>query len=72
MMCLPQLLISWGRTIKHVTFGLFETIKTISQALAKSLIDLLDKYELRKQIVYVKNEGSNLNAMISKLKNVEL
>jgi hypothetical protein len=28
---------------------LFETIKTINQALAKSLIDLLNKYGLRKK-----------------------
>jgi hypothetical protein len=37
--------------------------------LAKSLIELLDKYGLKKTIiVYVKDEGSNFNAMTSELK----
>jgi hypothetical protein len=36
---------------KHVTIGLFETTKTIGQALAKSLIQLLDKYGLTKKIL---------------------
>jgi hypothetical protein len=34
---------------KHVIIGLFETIKTTRQALAKSLTKLLDKYGLRKK-----------------------
>jgi hypothetical protein len=39
-------------------------MKTTRQVLAKNLIALLDKYVLRKKIViYVKNEGANLNAM---------
>ncbi len=43
---------------KHVTIGLFETTNTIGQALARSLIELLDKYGLRKKIIaYVKDEG---------------
>jgi len=43
---------------KHVTIGLFEATNTIGQALARSLIELLDKYGLRKKIItYVKNEG---------------
>ncbi len=51
--------------------GLFEVTKITGQALAKSLIKLLDKYGLRKNIiVYVKDERSNLNAMISALKFV--
>ncbi len=51
--------------------GLFEAIKTIGQALAKSLIKLLDKYGSRKKkIIYVKDERSNLNAMIGALKFV--
>jgi hypothetical protein len=46
---------------KHVTIGLFEVIETISQALAINLIELLEKYGLRKKIItYVKVEGSNL------------
>ncbi len=56
---------------KHVTFGLFEAIEITRQALAKSLTKLLNKYGLRKKIiVYVKDEGSNLNAMISALKSI--
>ncbi len=51
--------------------GLFETIETTRQALAKKLTKLLDKYGLRKKIIaYVKDEGSNLNAMTSALKFV--
>jgi len=54
-----------------VIIGLFEAIKTIGQTLAKSLIELLDNYGLRKNIiVYVKDEGSNFNAMIGALKFV--
>ncbi len=45
--------------------------KTTSQTLARSLIELLDKYGLRKKIiVYVKDESSNLNAMTTTLKVV--
>jgi hypothetical protein len=32
---------------KHVTIGLFKAIETTSQALARKLIELLDKYGLR-------------------------
>ncbi len=43
---------------KHVTIGLFEATNTIGQALARSLIELLDKYGLWKKIItYVKDEG---------------
>ncbi len=50
---------------------MFEAIETTSQTLVRSLIKLLDKYGLRKKInAYVKDEGSNLNAMIIKLKIV--
>ncbi len=46
-------------------------IQTIGQALARSLTKLLDKYGLRKKIIaYVKDEGSNLNAMTITLKVV--
>jgi hypothetical protein len=39
--------------------------------LARSLIELLNKHGLRKNIIaYVKDEGSNLNAMIITLKIV--
>jgi hypothetical protein len=54
-----------------VTIGLFEVIEKRRQALAKSLIKLLDKYGLRKKIItYIKDEGSNLNAMTGALKFV--
>jgi hypothetical protein len=50
---------------------LFEAIETIGQALVRSLIELLDKYGLRNKIIaYVKDEGSNLNAMTIALKAV--
>jgi hypothetical protein len=43
--------------------------KITNQALVRSLTKLLDKYGLRKNIiVVVKDEGSNLNAMITTLK----
>ncbi len=48
-----------------MTIGLFNTTKTIGQAFAKSLIELLNQYGLKKEIiVYVEDERSNLNAMI--------
>jgi hypothetical protein len=41
------------------------------QTLARSLTMLLDKYGLKKKIIaYVKDEGSNLNAMTVALKVV--
>ncbi len=49
--------------------GLFEATKTTRQALAKSLIEILDKCGLMKNtIAYVSNEGSNFNATIGVLK----
>ncbi len=54
-----------------MTFGLFEVIKTSSQTLAKTLIELLKEYGLRKKIiVYVKDKGFNINVMIFALKLV--
>jgi hypothetical protein len=35
--------------LKHVTISLFEASETTWQALVKNLIDLLDKYGLRKK-----------------------
>jgi hypothetical protein len=56
---------------KHVTLDLFEVPKTIGQALATKLIELLDAYGLRNKIMaYVKDEGSNLNALTNVLKFV--
>jgi hypothetical protein len=47
----------------------FEVTKIVRQALVRSLTNLLNKYGLRKNIiVYVKDEGSNLNAMTIALK----
>jgi hypothetical protein len=41
------------------------------KTLGKNLIKLLDNYALRKKIiVYVKDEGSNLNTMITTLKSI--
>ncbi len=56
---------------KHVIIGLFEVIESNSQTLAKILMKLLNKYDLRKKIiVYVKDEESNFNAMTTILKIV--
>jgi hypothetical protein len=47
-----------------MTIGLFEAIKTTNQTLTKNLTKLLDQYQLSKKIIaYVKDEGSNSNAM---------
>jgi len=52
-----------------VTIGMFEMIKTTNQALATNLTKLLNQYGLRKKnITYVKDEGSNLTIMTNALK----
>jgi hypothetical protein len=54
-----------------VTIGLFETTKTISQALTRNLKKLLDSYGLSKKIIAnVKDEGKNLNYMTIDLKSI--
>jgi hypothetical protein len=54
-----------------LTIGLFEVTKNIDQALVKNLIELLDKYGLKRKIIAnVKDEGSNFNAIITILKVV--
>jgi hypothetical protein len=54
-----------------MTIGLFEVTKNIDQALAKNLIELLDKYGLKRKIIAnVKDEGSNFNAITIILKVV--
>ncbi len=54
-----------------MTIGLFEVTKNIDQALVKNLIELLDKYGLKRKIIAnVKDEGSNFNAIITILKVV--
>lgn len=51
--------------------NLFEAINFTRHALARNLIDLLHIYGLKNKIImYVKNEGSNLNALTSALKFV--
>jgi hypothetical protein len=53
----------------HFPIVSFEVTKIARQALVRSLINLLNKYGLRKNIiVYVRDEGSNLNAMTIALK----
>jgi len=43
---------------KHGTLGVFEAINTSRKTLGINLIELLQKYNLKKNIVaYVKNEG---------------
>ncbi len=57
--------------LKHITIEFFETFDTFGHALAKDLIDLLNKYDLRKKIIiYVKDEGTNLNIMTTALKSI--
>jgi len=49
---------------KKINIELFEALKTTRQTLTRNLIELLDQYGLRKNIIaYVKNEGLNLNAL---------
>jgi hypothetical protein len=49
---------------KQMIIGLFEAIKTTYQTLAINLTKLLNQYQLSKNIIaYVKDEGSNSNAM---------
>jgi hypothetical protein len=50
---------------KHISIGLFETFETLDQALATNLQDLLNQYGFTKKIAYVKDEGSNLNTMMT-------
>jgi len=56
---------------KYVTLGLCEAAEITGQALARSLIELLDAYGLKNKIItYVKDEGSNLNTLTNALKFV--
>ncbi len=56
---------------KHITIGLFHTSETTRQVLAKNVITLLDEYGfLKKIVVYVKDEGANLNLSTMTLKFV--
>ena len=55
----------------HVTLVLFKACDTSGAAMAVQLQQLLDKYNLRNQILcYVKDEGSNLVTMTNALKSV--
>jgi hypothetical protein len=56
---------------KQITTDLFEAIKTTRHALSNNLTKVFHQYGLRnKIIVYVKDEGSNLNTMTIALKFV--
>ncbi len=56
---------------KHITFGLFKATNISGQTLTINLTELLDIYGLRRKIVvYVEDEGSNLNIMIATLKSI--
>jgi hypothetical protein len=56
---------------KHITIGLFEASKTLRQTLAKKLQIFLEQYGLTKTILAcVKDEGVNLNTMITTLKSI--
>ncbi len=58
-------------TPKHAMIMLFGTIETIKQTLVLKFQALFNKYDLRVKIfTYVKDEGVNLNAMITILKLV--
>jgi hypothetical protein len=58
-------------SLTYYIVRLFEVTKKNCLMLAWDLINLLDKFGLRKKIIaYVKNESSNLNAMTSTLKFV--
>jgi hypothetical protein len=55
----------------QIPIGPFEPININGQTLAKNLIELLDNYALKKNIItYVKDEGSNLNTMTTTLKSI--
>jgi len=57
--------------LRNVTIGLFEATKMIGHALTQSLIDLLDKYGLKKKIIaYVTDARSNLNTMTNALNSI--
>jgi hypothetical protein len=56
---------------KHITLGLFKPTNLTRQTLVKKSTKLLDNYALRRKIiVYVKDEGSNLNSMTTTLKSI--
>ncbi len=49
----------------------FEAIEISGQTLAKNLTKVLDNYALKRKIIaYVKDEGSNLNIVITTLKSI--
>ncbi len=56
---------------KYITIRLFDASNIFGHTLAKDLIELLGKYDLRKKIIaYVKNEIFNLNTMTTNLKSI--
>jgi hypothetical protein len=63
--------VDWTPTPKHVMIKLFEAIETMKQTMVLKFQALFNKYNLRIKIfAYVKDEGVNLNAMITILKLV--
>jgi hypothetical protein len=53
----------------HVTFGVFEVQNIVSATMENQVKVLLDSFGLLdKIIVYVKDEGSNLNTLTNDLK----
>ncbi len=51
-----------NQQLKHITIGLFDGMDILAKLLAKDLIELLGKYNLKENnITYVKDEGSKLN-----------
>jgi hypothetical protein len=56
---------------KHIVIGLFEASKTLRQTLARNVQNFFEQYGLTKTILaYVKDEGVNLNTMITTLKSI--
>jgi hypothetical protein len=54
---------------KHITIGLLEASKTSRQTFARNLQDLSKQYgSTKKIIIYVKDEGANLNTVTITLK----
>jgi hypothetical protein len=56
---------------KHITIDLFEAYKTPCETFVRNLQNPLKQYGLiKKIIVYVKDERSNLNTMIVVLRSI--
>ncbi len=61
----------WLATKAHYHWPLWSKKYFNGQTLAKNLIELLDTYELKRKIVVsIKDEGFNVNTMITSLKSI--